>query len=119
MGKKPAAKTAQLASALPKEDLATQVLCIQQHQAELYKAIVAQGREQAYSLVKDMITRLLEKEKAALLEEGYEKGLKEGVERGRMTERKEWEMKNVKIKVNEDVQTELAVCIIVKCWVRK
>jgi hypothetical protein len=78
MGKKPAAKMAHPASALVKEDLATQVLGMQQHQAELYEAIVARGREQAYSYVKEAISQSLETGKTALLEEGYEKGLKAG-----------------------------------------
>ena len=86
MGKKLAVKTAQPASALVKEDFATQILCMQQHQAELYEAIVAQGQKQAYSLMKDAISRSLEKGKAALLEEGYQKGLKEGIEQGRTAE---------------------------------
>jgi 3-dehydroquinate synthase class II len=112
MGKKPAVKTAHPASALAKEDLVTQVLNMQQQQAELYEAIMAQGQEEAYSLVKEAISRSLEKGKMVLLKEGYEKGLKEGVEQGRMAERKEWEMKNVKIKVDEDVQMGPTVCVM-------
>ena len=74
MGKKPAAKTAP-APAAATEDLATQVLCMQHYQPQLYKAIMAYGQEEAYSVVKDAISRSVEKGKAALLKEGYEKGL--------------------------------------------
>ena len=91
MGKKPAVKTAQ-APALVKEDLATQVLCIQQHQAKLYEAIMAQGQEEVYSMVKEAISRSLEKGKIALLEEGYKKRLKDGKEQRRAAEREAWEM---------------------------
>jgi hypothetical protein len=106
MGKKQAVKTAQPAPALPKEDLATQVLCTQQHQAELYEAIMARGREEAYSLVKEAISRSLEKGKTALLKEGYEKGLKEGEEHGRTVEQEKWETKHERVKVDESIQTE-------------
>ena len=92
MGKKQAAK-APPAPASAKEDLATQVLCMQQHQPQLYEAIMARGREEAYSVVKEAISRSLEKGKTALLKEGYEKGLKEGEERRRTAEREIWETK--------------------------
>lgn len=68
MGKKQAMKAAQPAPALAKEDLATQVLCMQQHQVELYKAIMARGREEAYSVVKEAISRSLEKGKTGTIE---------------------------------------------------
>jgi hypothetical protein len=68
--KKPAAKTEPPASASATEDLAIQALCVQQHQPELYEAIMAQGREQAYNLVKATIARTLEKGRASILEEG-------------------------------------------------
>ena len=71
MGKKQAAKTPP-APASVKEDLMTQVLCMQQHQPQLYKAIVAWGQEEAYSVVKEVISRSLEKEKIVLVKEGYE-----------------------------------------------
>jgi hypothetical protein len=41
--KKPAAKTVPPAPTPAMEDLTTLVLCVQQHQPELYKAIMAQG----------------------------------------------------------------------------
>jgi flagellar biosynthesis/type III secretory pathway protein FliH len=88
--KKPAAKTAPPAPATANEDLTTQVLCVQQYQAELYEAIMAQKREQAYDLVKATIARTLEKGRASIFaegrKEGYEEGVKEGVEQGSTAE---------------------------------
>jgi hypothetical protein len=63
-----------------KEDVAMHTLCVQQHQPELYEAIMAQGWEQAYLVLKEGISRALKNGKTAILEEGYEKGLKEGEE---------------------------------------
>ena len=57
-------------------------------------------------MVKEVISRSLERGETALLEEGYEKGMKEGVEQGRMAEHKAWEMKNAKIKIDEGMQME-------------
>jgi hypothetical protein len=65
-----------------KDYLVTQVLVVQQYQPEIYEAIMAQGWEQAYLLVKEVISRSLEKGKSALLEEGYKKGFKEGRKEG-------------------------------------
>jgi hypothetical protein len=113
MGKKTAAKTAPAPASV--DDLVTQVLCMQQHQPQLYKAILARGREEAYIMVKEAISRSLEKGKIALLKEGYEKGLKEGEEKGKTAEREVWETKHSQGKcieprtwiwVDEDVQTE-------------
>jgi hypothetical protein len=70
MGKKPATKTAPPASTPAKEDLMTLVLCVQQHQPEIYEAIMAQGWEQTFDVVKAMIVRTLEKGRTAILEEG-------------------------------------------------
>jgi hypothetical protein len=88
-------------------------LCVQQHQPELYEAIMAQGREQAYLVLKEGISRALKNGKTAILEEGYEKGLKEGEERGKTAEREAWETKHgqgmcvepqTRIQVDEGVQ---------------
>jgi hypothetical protein len=76
--KKPGAKTAPPAPAPVREDLATLVLCVQQHQPELYEAIMARGREQAYELVKGTIARTLVKGRASIFEEGRKEGLAQG-----------------------------------------
>jgi hypothetical protein len=76
--KKPAVKAAPPASTPAKEDFAIHVLCVQQHQPELYEAIMVQGRKQAYNLVKAMIARTLEKGRASIFEEGREEGLAHG-----------------------------------------
>ena len=107
MGKKQAVKTSHQAPALVKEGLAIQVLCMQQHQAELYEAIMAWGQEEAYSVVKEAISRSLEKGKTVLLKEGYEKGLKEGEEHGRTAEWKTCEMKHrLAARVTTDLSTQ-------------
>jgi hypothetical protein len=76
--KKPAAKTAPPAPTPATEDLATLVLCVQQHQPELYEAIMARGREQTFDIVKATIARTLEKGRASIFEEGRKEGLAQG-----------------------------------------
>src|ERR1700733_15237626 len=88
------------------EDLATLVLCVQQHQPKLYEAITARGREQPYDLVKATIARTLEKGRASIFEEGrregYDKGLRDGEEKGRTDKREKRKTKHE----SEDAQTE-------------
>jgi hypothetical protein len=43
--------------------------------------------------------------------EGYERGLKEGEEKGRTAEREKWEMKREKDEVDEAMQTELETSV--------
>jgi hypothetical protein len=67
MGKKPAAKTTP-APVSAKEDLTTQVFCIQQHQPQLYEAIVARGCEEAYSMVKEANLKITGKGEDSIIE---------------------------------------------------
>jgi hypothetical protein len=59
---------------------ATRIWYIQEYENELYEMIMARGQEEAYELVKETLKRALVNGKALILEEGYEKGLKDGIE---------------------------------------
>jgi hypothetical protein len=102
--KKQPAKTKPPALAPAKEDLATLVFCVKQHQLELYKAIMAQGWEQTYNLVKAMITRTLEKGRASIFEEEKKEGFEKGQEVGK-TEREL--LKNEEPAIHINVATQM------------
>jgi hypothetical protein len=96
---------------------------MQQYESEIYEEIMRRSREEGFGQAQDFYGPLLEETQESQYEvwrsvgkkEGYEKGVKDGEERGKTAEREVWETKHGQgrcveprtwIRVDESLQTE-------------
>jgi hypothetical protein len=122
--KKTAAKTIQLAPPASLQDFEAEITAtlnddriemqrefryLKQHKHLVYEEIMNLGREEGFLKAKEGFTRALKVARMTQSEigkiereKGYEKGLKDGEERGRVAEREKWETK----RESEDAQPE-------------
>jgi hypothetical protein len=85
--------------------LEREIRCMKQHQNTLYEEVMKRGRAEGYERAQYKFAGLLQLQTKAPLEarrEGYEKGLREGEERGRLAKREKRETK----RESEEAQTQ-------------
>jgi hypothetical protein len=87
---------------------------MQQYENKIYEEIMRHGREEGFGQAQDFYGPMLEETNETQLEvvkslgdkEGYERGLKDGEEKGRTAKQEKWEMKRERDEVDEGMQTE-------------